>query len=53
VIAPGGTTITVYVQNLGAVSSPRQGEQVVLWWKPEHTFAVEPQDDLVMEEDEG
>jgi len=51
--APGGTELTVYVQNLGAERSPAQGEQVVLWWKPEHTFAVEPQDDLVMEEEEG
>ena len=51
--AAGGTEVTVYVQNLGAERSPGQGEQVVLSWKPEHTFAVEPQDDLVMEEEEG
>ena len=50
--AAGGTELTVYVQNLGAQRSPGQGEQVLLWWKPEHTFAVEPQDDLSMEEDE-
>jgi hypothetical protein len=25
----------------------------VLSWKPEHTFAVTPQDDLSMEEDDG
>jgi spermidine/putrescine transport system ATP-binding protein len=50
--APGGTELTVYVQNLGAARSPGQGEHVVLSWKPEHTFAVEPQDDLVMEEEE-
>jgi spermidine/putrescine transport system ATP-binding protein len=50
--AAGGTEVTVYVQNLGAERSPGQGEQVVLSWKPEHTFAVEPQDDLVMEEED-
>ena len=50
--APGGTTITVYVQNLGAEESPQQGDEVVLWWRPEHTFAVEPQDDLSIEEEE-
>jgi spermidine/putrescine transport system ATP-binding protein len=50
---PGGTAITVYVQNLGAEESvPAPGERVVLSWKPEHTFAVTPQDDLSMEEDE-
>jgi spermidine/putrescine transport system ATP-binding protein len=50
--APGGTILTVYVQNLGAEEAPRQGESVVLSWKPEHTFAVAPQDDLSMEEEE-
>ena len=50
---PGGTTLTVYVQNLGAEEAPHQGESVVLSWKPEHTFAVVPQDDLVLEEAEG
>jgi spermidine/putrescine transport system ATP-binding protein len=49
---PGGTTLTVYVQNLGAEAVPSPGERVVLSWKPEHTFAVTPQDDLSMEEDE-
>jgi spermidine/putrescine transport system ATP-binding protein len=49
---PGGTAITVYVQNLGAEAVPAPGERVVLSWKPEHTFAVTPQDDLSMEEDE-
>ena len=47
-----GTVLTVYVQNLGADEAPRQGEQVALSWQPEHTFAVTPQDDLVMEEDD-
>jgi spermidine/putrescine transport system ATP-binding protein len=50
--AAGGTVMTVYVQNLGAEEAPRQGEQVVLSWQPEHTFAVTPQDDLSMEEEE-
>jgi spermidine/putrescine transport system ATP-binding protein len=49
---PGGTAITVYVQNLGAEAVPAPGERVVLSWKPEHTFAVTPQDDLSMEEDD-
>ncbi len=52
VATSGGTLLTVYVQNLGADESPRQGEQVTLSWKPEHTFAVIPQEGLVMEEDE-
>ena len=47
-----GTILTVYVQNLGAEEAPRQGEAVTLTWKPEHTFAVTPQDDLSMEEDD-
>ena len=47
-----GTVLTVYVQNLGAEEAPHQGEQVSLAWKPEHTFAVTPQDDLVLEEDD-
>jgi len=49
---PQGTVLTAYVQNLGADESPRQGESVVLSWKPEHTFAVVPQDDLALEEEE-
>ena len=49
---PGGTTLTVYIQNLGAEAAPRPGERVVLSWKPEHTFAVVPQDDLAMEEED-
>jgi spermidine/putrescine transport system ATP-binding protein len=50
---PGGTEITVYVQNIGHEESPNPGERVVLSWKPEHTFAVTPQDELVLEPDEG
>jgi spermidine/putrescine transport system ATP-binding protein len=49
---PGGTTLTVYIQNLGAEEAPRPGERVVLSWKPEHTFAVVPQDGLSMGEEE-
>jgi spermidine/putrescine transport system ATP-binding protein len=49
---PGGTTLTVYIQNLGAEEAPQPGERVVLSWKPEHTFAVVPQDGLSMEEEE-
>ena len=47
-----GTVLTVYVQNLGAEEAPRQGEAVTLTWNPEYTFAVTPQDDLSMEEDD-
>jgi spermidine/putrescine transport system ATP-binding protein len=47
-----GTVLTVYVQNLGVEEAPRQGEGVTLSWKPEYTFAVTPQDDLEMEEDD-
>jgi hypothetical protein len=47
-----GAVLTVYVQNLGAEEAPHQGEQVSLAWKPEYTFAVTPQDDLVLEEDD-
>jgi spermidine/putrescine transport system ATP-binding protein len=49
---PGGTTLTVYIQNLGVEEAPRPGERVVLSWKPEHTFAVVPQDDLSFEEED-
>jgi spermidine/putrescine transport system ATP-binding protein len=49
---PGGTMLTVYMQNLGAEEAPRPGERVVLSWKPDHTFAVVPQDDLSMEEED-
>ena len=49
---PGGTTLTVYIQNLGAEAAPQPGERVVLSWKPEHTFAVVPQDDLSFEEED-
>ncbi len=50
--ASGGTPFTVYVQNLGADEAPRQGEPVVLSWRPEHTFAVTPQEGLSLEEED-
>jgi spermidine/putrescine transport system ATP-binding protein len=50
---PGGKELTVWVQNLGAVPALQPGERVRLSWQWEYTFAVLPQDDLVMEEDEG
>src|SRR6266511_3520552 len=50
---PGGSEITVYVQTIGHKESPHPGERVVLSWEPEHTFAVTPQDELVLEPDEG
>jgi spermidine/putrescine transport system ATP-binding protein len=53
VVGPGESEITVYAQNLGHEVTPTPGEQVVLSWKPEHTFAVVPQDDLELELDEG
>lgn len=49
---PGGTMLTVYIQNLGAEEAPGPGERVVLSWKPDHTFAVVPQDGLSMEEED-
>jgi spermidine/putrescine transport system ATP-binding protein len=52
VSTPDGTVLTVYVQNLGADEAPHQGEGVTLSWKPEYTFAVTPQDDLDLEEED-
>jgi len=49
---PDGTTITVYVQNIGVDDAPAQGETVRLSWEPEHTFAVAPQEGLSLEEEE-
>jgi spermidine/putrescine transport system ATP-binding protein len=37
---PGGSTVTVYVQNLGRHPSPVLGDTVRLAWQPEHTFIV-------------
>jgi len=39
---PGGTELTVYVQNLGADEAPAPGKKVRLTWRPEHTFVVKP-----------
>jgi spermidine/putrescine transport system ATP-binding protein len=50
---PGGTDLTVWVQNLGADVAPRPGERVRLSWRWEYTFAVLPQEGLSMEEDEA
>jgi len=49
---PGETTLTVYVQNLGAAgSNPQPGQQVRLEWLAEHTFVVEPSEPLSEEEE--
>ena len=40
---PGGSTLTVYVQNDGG-ASPGAGSVVGLCWRPEHTFVVAPAD---------
>jgi spermidine/putrescine transport system ATP-binding protein len=49
---PAAKTITVYVQNLGAGRVPQPGDRVRLTWKPEHTFAVNPAEQLEEEEEE-
>lgn len=49
---PGGTTLTVWVQNLGANPAPSPGERVRLSWQREHTFAVLPQEGVAQEEEE-
>jgi spermidine/putrescine transport system ATP-binding protein len=49
---PGGSTLTVYVQNLGAGRAPQPGERVRLEWRPEHTFAVRPSSTVDAEEEE-
>jgi spermidine/putrescine transport system ATP-binding protein len=49
---PGGATLTVWVQNLGAERTPSPGERVRLSWRWEHTFAVLPQEGVAMEEEE-
>jgi spermidine/putrescine transport system ATP-binding protein len=49
---PGGTELTVYVQNLGAGTAPAPGDKVRLTWKPEHTFVVNPSDEPPIEEEE-
>ncbi len=37
-----GVEVTIYAQNIGQDSAPRSGDQVVLTWPVEHTFAVRP-----------
>ena len=37
---PGGSIVTIYVQNLGRHPSPVLGETVRLAWQPQHTFIV-------------
>jgi len=49
---PGGATLTVWVQNLGAERAPSPGERVRLSWRWEHTFAVLPQEGIAMEEED-
>jgi spermidine/putrescine transport system ATP-binding protein len=41
---PGGTSITVYQQNVGPGPAARPGDRVRLAWRPEHSFAVRPED---------
>ena len=36
------TRITVYAQNIGDDTAPRSGEEAILAWPVEHTFAVVP-----------
>ena len=40
------------VQNLGDEPPPHPGDRVRLSWRWEHTFAVLPQEGLVLEEEE-
>jgi spermidine/putrescine transport system ATP-binding protein len=49
---PNGVTLTVWAQNLGTGHVPHPGERVKLSWQWEHTFAVLPQEGLVLEEEE-
>jgi spermidine/putrescine transport system ATP-binding protein len=39
---PDDTHITVYAQNIGDDTAPRSGEEAILAWPVEHTFAVVP-----------
>jgi spermidine/putrescine transport system ATP-binding protein len=49
---PGGTTLTVYEQNIGTDDAPRPGERARLVWRPEHTFVVSPSPEPIEEEEE-
>jgi hypothetical protein len=42
-----GDDITVYAQNIGEDLAPRSGEDVVLSWPIEHTFAVRPAENVI------
>ena len=44
---PSGADITVYAQNIGEELAPRSGDEVLMSWPVEHTFAVRPTVDLV------
>jgi spermidine/putrescine transport system ATP-binding protein len=46
-----GADITVYAQNIGQELAPRSGEEVILTWPIEHTFAVRPMENIVMDEE--
>jgi spermidine/putrescine transport system ATP-binding protein len=48
---PSGVDITVYAQNIGEELAPRSGDEVLLSWPVEHTFAVRPTADLVEAEE--
>ena len=37
-----GDDLTVYAQNIGEELAPRSGDEVLLTWPVEHTFAVRP-----------
>ena len=50
--AAGGTTLTVYQQNLGTTKMPHPGESVRLTWEPEYTFAVRPASVPITSEEE-
>jgi spermidine/putrescine transport system ATP-binding protein len=49
---PGGSELTVYVQNLGSDAPLAPGRKVRLTWRPEHTFVVKPSIPLSPEEEE-
>jgi len=50
---PAGSTLTIYAQNLGGSPLPREGDQVRLLWRPEHTFVVRPSAPLADFEEEA
>jgi spermidine/putrescine transport system ATP-binding protein len=50
---PDGRTLTVYEQNLGRTTVPAPGEKVRLTWQPQHTFVVQPSEQLEEWEEES